>query len=303
MAGRVLIVSTWFSIAIRLEAVLSAASLEVAIATRAEDCLALCESDAVDVIVLDAVPPAAGTEDLCRALKGNPKSARAALLVMTLDEDPLCRLRAVDAGADECLLFPIDEVSLLTRVRSLLELRSLADQAHRSASVPDRPYAGHVAAPQLPLRVLLLDPEDRSRERLAHALAPEFLVSATAGIAEAGFAIAEGLFDIAAVSREWRDHDGLWLCRHMRIAARSHALQVLLIVDRQDLRAREFEECGADDILRRPIDRNEALARFRVAARKHRLLTGSRPASGFGRHGRSPLQSGSRRETPDRFAA
>ncbi len=128
MSGRILIVAEGFARAKRFEEELVAASFEVAIATSAQDCIAACAQGAVDVVLLDTVSPGSRAIELCRTLKGSAGAADLAILAVTADDAPLQRLKALDAGATECLRVPYDDGSLIARLRNLVRSRRLADQ-------------------------------------------------------------------------------------------------------------------------------------------------------------------------------
>jgi DNA-binding response OmpR family regulator len=116
---------------------------------------------------------------------------------------------------------------------------------------------------------------------------------------------AEGAFDLAWVSHEWADgSDGLKIARHLRLVDPTAALRVLLVAEAGECRARALEEAGADDLVLRPVDRCEALARSRVALEKSRLRSAFRetlPSAMLPLASR--LSQPVRRRPPDRFAA
>jgi two-component system cell cycle response regulator len=117
---------------------------------------------------------------------------------------------------------------------------------------------------------------------------------------------AEGAYDLAIVSLEWPDANGVKLCRQLRLVDPTASLRLLLVTGGEEMQLRRIEGSGADDLLLRPIDRNEAIARVRVAARKSQIATTLRKIQAaverpvqYGQYGVSSLN----RPPPDRFAA
>jgi two-component system cell cycle response regulator len=302
MSARILLVSCAFPLVKRIERMLVGASYDVAVATKAEDCLVACREGRFEVVLLDATSSDAPGIELCRRLKQEPVTAQVPAIVITDERKPGRRLDALDSGADEHLTFPIDEIALAARVRSLVRLKSLSDDVRRASSVVGLASAERAAAPGEPARVLVLDPDERSRVRLTTLMAAELAAIEGSSAAKAVIRAAEGAYDIAIVSFEWPDMNGSRLCRQLSAVAPS--MRLLLVTDGEDLCLRHLEEIGVDDLLRRPIDRSEALARVEMASRKARLTAELRRIESIVAQPTVYRMSAlSHRRPPDRFAA
>jgi two-component system, cell cycle response regulator len=292
MSGRILIVAEGFARAKRFEDELVAASFEVAIATSAQDCIAACAQGAVDVVLLDTVSPGSRAIELCRTLKGSAGAADLAILAVTADDAPLQRLKALDAGATECLRVPYDDGSLIVRLRNLVRSRRLADQGAGLRT-------GTSASRETPVRVLILDPDERSRLRLAAILAGEFQVASFSEPGPGIIQVAQGQHDLAVVSLEWETFDGFRLCRQIRLVDPTGLMPVILVTEGTDLESRQMEENGFDDWIVRPVDRSEVLARLRLAARVRALAAALKDCEDRS----SPAWSPPRQPRRDRRAA
>ncbi len=94
---------------------------------------ALAESP--DLCLLDVSMPAGDLSvdprdtgyEVCRRLKGDPRTARIPIIFVTAQHDPSARVRAIEAGGDDFLLKPHDRHVLGARVRSLLRLKHATD--------------------------------------------------------------------------------------------------------------------------------------------------------------------------------
>jgi DNA-binding response OmpR family regulator len=296
MTARVLIVADRFDRARRLEQVLVASSYEVAIATREEDALASVRLSLCDIVLLDADGPGPEAFALCRALKGG----FVPVLMMTDKTQPWQRLLALDAGAVECLSAPCSDDMVLGRVRSLAASKRLADDFRRSAALRGLPC--HMTAASQPSRILVLDPDARSRDRLLSVLSTEYSVDAAAQPERWIGATAKGAFHIAIVSQEWPEADGLHHARQLRLADPSGLLRIVLLTEDEGLPLRIWEGV-ADDLLVRPVDRNEALARIRLASRKYRLAAALEQQSASLPSPVPRISPLNHHRPPDRFAA
>lgn len=109
-------------------------------ATDGRQAVARIRQAAPDLILLDVMMPKMSGFEVCRRIKGDPATRDIPIVIVTaLDADTDYEL-ALECGADDFVRKPINRVELITRVRSLLELRRLRKQlrsAERVGADPD----------------------------------------------------------------------------------------------------------------------------------------------------------------------
>ena len=66
--------------------------------------------------------------EVCRRIKANPKTAHIPIVMVTALDQPSDRVTGLDAGADDFLTKPVDDVALFARVRSLVRLKMMTDE-------------------------------------------------------------------------------------------------------------------------------------------------------------------------------
>jgi len=214
--------------------------------------------------------------EACRILKSDPATAHIPVVMVTALDQPADRVRGLDAGADDFLTKPVDEVALIARVRSLSRLKVSVDELRTRAmtsaalGVPNS-LAQAIQDQGLNGRILLVDDWASSAERIQKALSAQHVVEVEAGPQEAIFRSAEGNYDLVVVSLGLKNYDGLRLCSQLRTLERTRHLPILLVADLDD-RAKVLRglDLGVNDYLARPIDRNELLARVRTQLRRKR---------------------------------
>jgi two-component system cell cycle response regulator len=276
MTARVLVVDDIPPNLKLLEARLSAEYFEVLTAANGPEAIEICEKGRCDIVLLDVMMPGMDGFEVCRRLKGQAATAHLPIVLVTALDQPADRVRGLEAGADDFLTKPIDEIALIARVRSLARLKVTVDELRNRAATTVvlgmiAPFASPNADDGKRGRILVVDDRASSAERLAHALDSHHTVHVEADAHEALFRAAEDNVDLIIVSLGLANFDGLRLCSQIRALERTRNLPILAVADLEDRqRVLRGLELGVNDYLTRPVDRNELLARVRTQLRQKR---------------------------------
>ena len=276
MSARVLVVDDILTNIKLLEARLMAEYFDVLPATSGAQAIAICQQELCDIVLLDVMMPGMDGFEACRRLKTDPATAHIPVVMVTALDQPADRVRGLDAGADDFLTKPVDEVALIARVRSLSRMKLAVDElrtrAMTSAALGVPNSLTHAIQDEgLNGRILLVDDRASSSERIQSALSPNHTVEIETGPQEAIFRSAEGGYDLVIVSLALKDYDGLRLCSQLRTLERTRHLPILLISDMDDRqKVLRGLDLGVNDYLSRPIDRNELTARVRTQMKRKR---------------------------------
>lgn len=276
MTARVLVVDDVFANIRLLEARLSAEYFTVVTAMSGPQAIDICERGQCDIVLLDIMMPGMDGYEVCRRLKCAPSTAHLPIVLVTALDAPSDRLKGLQAGADDFLTKPINEVALLARVRSLVRLKNLTDElrarAANSASLglPD-PLVLAAAEDGQNGRVLIVDERADSGDRMASSLRQHHVVERETTGEGAQARALEGGFDLMVLSLGVQDIDPLRLISHLRAQDRTRNLPILVIAERTDeARVLRALDMGTNDYLARPVDRNELIARVATQIRKRR---------------------------------
>ncbi|WP_342362278.1 PleD family two-component system response regulator [Terrarubrum flagellatum] len=276
MTGRVLVVDDLFPNLRLLEARLSAEYYEVLTATNALDALAICEKGQCDVVLLDVMMPGMDGFQACSRLKSDPATTHIPIVMVTALDQPSDRVRGLDAGADDFLTKPIDEIALLARVRSLARLKQSVDELRNRAQMTQSyglgdPLSAAAAETGLSGRVLVVEDRASAAERISTTLSARYEVVVESNPQQAVFRAVEEGFDLAIVSLGLSNFDGLRLLSQFLSLERTRHMGTLMIGEPEDRqRLLRGLDIGVQDFLLRPIDRNELLARTRTQIRNTR---------------------------------
>ncbi len=276
MTARVLVVDDNPANCKLLEVRLNNEYFEVLTASNGLDAIAICEKSLCDIVLLDVMMPEMDGFEVCRRLKSHVSTAHLPVVMVTALDQPADRVRGLEAGADDFLTKPIDELQLIARVRSLSRLKVTIDELRNRAATTVAlgmiaPFGAPSAEDGRRGRLLIVDDRKNSAERLSVALSPHHAVTIEANAQEAMFKAAEEHVDVLIISLGLANYDSLRLCSQIRALERTRNLPILLVSDAEDRdRVLRGMELGVNDWLSRPVDRNELLARVRTQLRQKR---------------------------------
>ena len=274
MTARVLVVDDILANVRLLEAKLAAEYFEVVTAMNGADALEAVNRTRPDIVLLDVMMPGIDGIEVCRRIKQNPATQHIPVVMVTALDQPEDRVRGLEAGADDFLTKPVNDVALFCRVKGLVRLKMLTDELRARTGVD--PLGLAPAEPALEPasgRVLVLDNRPAPGERIRNLLTPRHEVTLVAEPQQAfeAFGAAQGSFDLIIVNLDLDGVDGLRICSQLKSVETTRQTPILILVDADDhqrlLRALDM---GVNDYLIRPIDRQELLARVATQIRRHR---------------------------------
>ena len=276
MTARVLIVDDIPTNIRLLEVRLTAEYFEVVTATSGQQALEICQTQDIDIVLLDVMMPEMDGFEVCRRLKADPRTHHVPVLMVTALDQPSDRVKGLEVGADDFLTKPVDDMQLMARVKSLIRLKSLTDELRARA------LTGQQIAIEDALRamdqisasggsVLIIDTDARHADRIKGHLAPEHQVDVLTQPADAVFQGSGASYELALVSMSLTDFDPLRVCSQIRTLEHARNLPIILMADEADKpRVVRALDLGVNDFISRPVERNELAARVRTQIRRYR---------------------------------
>jgi len=259
-----------------LEVRLLAEYFEVLTASNGREALEICESGRVDVVLLDVMMPDMDGFETCRRLKADPATAHIPVVMVTALDQAADRVRGLEAGADDFLTKPVNDLQLMTRVKSLVRLKMLTDELRLRASTTRNIGLGELlsrrdAVDEVLPKVLLIDERQSTADQVAKMLRSacdvEIAIDPQAGF----FRAAEGDHECVLITTRLAGFDPLRLCSQLRTLDRTRFLPIVLLADEsEEERLVRALELGINDYVVRPIDQQELLARVRTQIRRKR---------------------------------
>lgn len=277
MTARILVVDDIPANVKLLEVKLTAEYFDVVTASDGPSALELAHSEAPDLILSDVMMPGMDGFELCRRLKADPETSHIPLVMVTALSDVSDRVRGLEAGADDFLTKPVNDIALFARVRSLARLKQMMDElrVRQAASGNGTVLAEsdlELANSLGDARILLADPSETLAGKVKSYLAEDGHETFHVKSGREALELAQRqAFDLLIVSLHLGQEDGLRLCSQFRSHDETRHVPILLLLDDEDLpRLPKGLEIGVTDYLIKPIDRNELRARTRTQIRRRR---------------------------------
>jgi two-component system cell cycle response regulator len=276
MTARVLIVDDILANVKLLEAKLTADYFDVFTAMNGPEALDVARQVNPDIILLDVMMPGMDGFEVCRRLKSNPQMQHIPVIMVTALDQVSDRVHGLEAGADDFLTKPVNDLALFARVKSLVRLKLLTDELRSRAATGERMGLMQddnavVAEDNRPGRILLVNDNKSVTRSLEAALSSQHNVKVIEDPQQALLEVAESDWEVLIVGLNLKEFDGLRLCSQLRSLDRTRNLPILVLVHPDDTkRLMRGLELGVNDYLVEPVDQNEMLARVKSQLRRHR---------------------------------
>ena len=114
-----------------LHDVLTHEGYEVITASDGREALMLAVKEQPDLILLDILMPNLDGIETCRQLRERPTTRNIRIIILTAYDQRERLEQSIEAGADDFLGKPVDITELRIRVRAMLKVKDMSDEANR----------------------------------------------------------------------------------------------------------------------------------------------------------------------------
>ena len=271
MSARILVVDDVDTNVRLLEAKLTIEYFDVVTCNDGAAAIELARTEQPDLILLDVMMPKMDGFETCRRLKDDPATRHIPVVLVTALDGRQDRIRGLEAGADDFLSKPYDDLILMARVRSLTRLKIMVDELREREESGRRFGIGGAGVERLRGtggRIVVVDDNPEQARVLMAELGrnhrPVLANSIDAGISAGGV-------DLMIINAANASFDGLRLLAHLRAREVTRSLPILTIVDlKERQRLVKALELGANDIVSAPIDPDELSVRVVTQVKRKR---------------------------------
>jgi two-component system, cell cycle response regulator len=276
MTARVLVVDDLEPNVKLLEAKLRAEYFDVLGAYSGREAIEMAASEQPDIILLDVMMPGMDGFEACRRIKEAEATMHIPVVMVTALDQQADRIAGLEAGADDFLTKPVEDLALFARVRSLSRLKMMTDELRaRYATGKGLGVVDNIEVDlgAIETRILIIDENEEQTERLKSALGENYAISTERDPEVALGRARSGDFDLIIVNLSIEGMDPLRLCSSIRSFEETRLTPILGVVRQGDTRKLvRALDLGVNDYLTRPIDRNELTARVATQLRGKRYV-------------------------------
>ena len=276
MPGRILLVEDSDANRLILRTRLNKEYYDVVEAVDGETALAMVEAEKPDLILLDIVMPGIDGFEVCRRLKSSPETLHIPVVMLTALDQREDKVKGLEAGADDFVSKPPDEVALLSRVDSLTRTKMMVDElalrGQTSGGTNGEEMLNIARARTFPnSEVLIVSPDEAQARIMREAIVRDIQcnVEIATSIDDAMSLVEFIGVDAAVIDSQIRRDDPLRFGSILRSRPETRQAATLLVVPEndRDLAMRALE-IGFNDYISNPVDLVELAARMRSQLRR-----------------------------------
>ncbi len=281
MSGRIVIAVEALASRLAIRTRLAAAFYDVVVVDSPRDVAQQARGGTTDLIVLGIGFGEAGGLALCQRLKSDPETRSVAIIVVGALE-AADRLAAIDAGADDFLVSPFSDASLLARTGALIRAKLMQDElAMTGEGIDDigfaemaAEFACHDSAHAPAGDVVLFAGNPVLARKWSRALVEGLQVRVAVAADEREFLdlVREQRPDVAVICARNAGGDSRRLIARLKTLRPANGVASLLIArSEQEGASAVGVEIGAGDYLTEPFQTEDLIARVGAQLRrKHR---------------------------------
>ncbi len=217
--------------------------------------------------------------EVCRVLKNDPTTTYIPIVMITALHDTYNRVQGINAGADDFLSKPINDIALFARIRSLVRLKMLIDELHlrgqtnsEISGVIENQIMGY--SNQISNASILIVDQDVTQSEQMHVILKECFknVVVSHDINYTLESDIENDYDLVIINVHLAGEEGLKLCSQFRSNVNTRYIPILILLNEQDDNNNLIKalEMGVNDYLVVPLDKNELKARANLQVKRKR---------------------------------
>ncbi len=228
-------------------------------------------TDKPDLVLLDVMMPEMDGFEACRQLKANPATSGIPVVMVTALSDVQDRVRGLDAGADDFLTKPINDIALMARVRSCLRLKALMDEWRmregNSAMMTDIDEESLRSG-----QIILLDDTQHDQDIVKkHINHIGMTCHPITKVEEIEPLLERERIHVIMMNLNMQAEDGLRICANLKANEATRYVPIVVYADESELgKIAKALDIGANDYIFKPIDPHELQARLRTQIRHKR---------------------------------
>jgi two-component system cell cycle response regulator len=267
-----------------MAAILSTEPYEILQAQSGEQALTMISTNKIDLILLDVMMPGINGFEVTQLVKTNQATKHIPIILVTALDGRENKQKAMDVGADEFLTKPINRVEVITRTKSILQLKQCQEQLNARVNIGEKLIipqkiisleAQGENKKETNYQTVLLIEDDSQQVKLIRTLTstePYNFIVASSG--EEAIRIGQQTkLDLILLDLMLPGMSGYDVCDYYKNKEATRNVQIVAITSLSDLESRiKCIDKGVDDYLVKPVNSKEVKSRINVLLKKKLYL-------------------------------
>jgi len=254
-----------------LEAKLLTEYYTVFTANSGASAIELLMKNKIDVILLDIMMPDMDGFETCVKIKSDPETSHIPVVMVTALYDVEDRIKGLEAGADEFLTKPVNDMALFARVKSLSRMKEIIDELKIRNNTKEALGVSVVELQDsfIDDKILIIN-DDVVQTRNIHKILSK-ITSNISIIARMDEFKEEDFhdYDIVIISCKLEADDPLRVSAILRSKKNFHNTMLMLLAEDEDMPiVIKGMDLGVNDYFLYPIEENELQARIKTQLKK-----------------------------------
>ncbi len=273
MTGRILVVDDILPNIKLLEHKLLSEYYEVITATNGFDALEKVKTTNPDLILLDIMMPGMDGYEVCRRLKADASTMHIPVVMVTALDQPENKIMGLECGADDFVTKPIDDVSLMARVKNLTRLKIMTDELrmrqHTSSKFGFNEDFKDIA---IDGNILIVESNPAVAEKMLKNM-PENCIGYIENNPNLVLKeLQKKNYKLVIISLNMNDFDGLRIVSMIRASESFRRLSLIATGDNHNnMTLIKALDMGVNDFINRPVDYNEFILRVKSQIKRYNL--------------------------------
>ncbi len=267
-----------------MAAILSTEPYEILQAQSGEQALTMISTNKIDLILLDVMMPGINGFEVTQLVKTNQATKHIPIILVTALDGRENKQKAMDVGADEFLTKPVNRVEVITRTKSILQLKQCQEQLNARVNIGEKLIipqkiisleAQGENKKETNYQTVLLIEDDSQQAKLIRTLTatePYNFIVASSG--EEAIRIGQQTkLDLILLDLMLPGMSGYDVCDYYKNKEETRNVQIVAITSLSDLESRiKCIDKGVDDYLVKPVNSKEVKSRINVLLKKKLYL-------------------------------
>lgn len=267
-----------------MTAILSTEPYDILQAENGDQALEIINANKIDLILLDVMMPGINGFEVTQLLKSNPATKHIPIILVTALDGRENKQKAMNVGADEFLTKPVNKLEVITRTKSILQLKQCQEQLNARINISDK-----LVIPQKVISfeaqeenknktnyqtVLLIEDDNQQAKLIKSLVATEpynFIVTSSG---EEAIKLGQQIkIDLILLDLMLPGMSGYDVCEYYKNKEVARNIQIVALTSLSDLESKiKCIDKGVDDYLVKPVNSKEIKSRINVLLKKKLYL-------------------------------